>query len=142
MWTRRDFVRRRLWSAAALGVHGAGTFAETVGVDGSHVYPHIEEIYERAISGDSLVYTEDYSSTLDDFTLRAIRSSHMTYAFYDVSITPNGRSFDDCTRSVALWNQTVAHNSDAVVHACSASEILKAKGEGKHAMVYLFQDAS
>src|SRR5881296_1511426 len=141
MWTRRDFVKRTLWSAAALGMQGAGPFVEAEGVDGSPVDPHIEEVYERAISGDSLVYTEDYSSTLDEFTLRAIRNSHMTYAFYDVSITPNGRSFDDCARSVALWNQAVARNSDAVVRACSAGEIVKAKGEGKHAMVYLFQDA-
>ena len=142
MWTRRDFVKRTLWSAAALSLQGGRTSAETRGVYGSPVDPHIEEVYERAISGDSLVYTEDYSSTLDEFTLRAIRTSHMTYAFYDVSITPNGRSFDDCTRSVALWNQTVARNSDALVRACSAVEIVKAKGEGKHAMVYLFQDAS
>ena len=141
MYTRRDFVRRTLWSAAAVILPQRRDLARARGIDGTGVDPRIEELYLRAISGDSLVYTEDYSSNLDDFTLRAIRSSGMTYAFYDVSITPNGRGFDDCTRSVALWNYAVARNSDAVTRACSAAEILKAKAEGKHAMVYLFQDA-
>ncbi len=139
--TRRDFVRRTLWATTALGLNGMRPFAGVRVADDPRVDPHIEEIYQRAISGDSLVYNEDYSSDLDDFTLKAIRSSGMTFAFYDVSITPNGRNFDDCTRSVALWNQTVARNGDVVVRALSAADILRAKAEGKHAMVYLFQDS-
>src|SRR5262245_18312181 len=77
----------------------------------------VEELYQRSITGDASVYTEDYASTLDSGTLRALHGSGMTYAFYDVSITPNGRSFEECIRSVTLWYEAVARNRDTVLRA-------------------------
>jgi len=135
-WSRREFLRRSTWAAAGVGVG----IRKSPGKWGANS-AEIEALYGRSISGDTLVYTEDYSSALDSPTLQAIRGSGMTYAFYDVSITPSGRGFDECIRSVALWNESVARNSDIVLRANNSSDILKAKREGKHAMIYLFQDA-
>jgi len=137
--TRREFFGNAL--KATLGMTGFFC-APALAIEPSpRVEPELEQLYRKTISGDALVYTEDYSSNLDDLTLRAIRSSGMTYAFYDVSITPKGRGFEDCARSISQWNEAVARNTDIVVRAASAADILKAKLEGKHAMVFLFQDA-
>src|SRR5262245_58967066 len=133
--TRRDFLCRTA-GAAALMVPGAG-FSESA----FHISEEVEAFYRKSISGDSLVYTEDYSSNLDSLTLNAIRDSGMTYAFYDVSITPNGRSFDDCIRSVALWNESVVRSKNFLIRADCAGDIVTAKKTGKHALIYLFQDA-
>jgi len=140
--SRRDFVTGLI---AAAGGWAAVAAAPGAAVDGAApfaVSKETEEVFQHAISGDTLVYTEDYAPNLDPATLKAIRSSRMTYAFYDVSITPNGRAFDDCLRSVALWNASVVRNGDTVLRADRSEDILRAKREGKHAMVYLFQDAS
>jgi membrane dipeptidase len=133
--TRRDFLCRTA-GAAALAVPRAGLPESAF-----HTPEAAETLYQKSISGDSLVYTEDYSSNLDTLTLDAIRDSGMTYAFYDVSITPRGRSFDDCIRSLALWNESIARSKDLLMRADCARDILTAKKTGKHALVYLFQDA-
>ena len=133
--TRRGFLSRlpgaaALWAPIAAFPTGAAL----------HTPEEIDTLYRRAISGDSLVYTEDYSSTLDAVTLNAIRDSGMTYAFYDVSITPNGRSFDDCIRSLVLWNESIARSKNLLIRADCAGDIVTAKKTGKHALIYLFQD--
>jgi membrane dipeptidase len=136
-WSRREFIYKGIGATAFARVGALQSHARAR----SAFSAEIEALYGRSISGDTLVYTEDYSAALDTATLQAIRDSGMTYAFYDVSITPTGRSFDECLRSVALWNESVARNGKLVLRANNASDILRAKREGKHAMVYLFQDA-
>jgi membrane dipeptidase len=135
---RREFVAG-LISAASAGAGLAFSGGDDVA---AAVSKEVESLVQHAITGDTLVYTEDYTANLDPLTLQAIRASGMTYAFYDVSITPNGRSFDDCLRSVSQWNASVARNAAVVVRADCAADIIRAKKDGKHAMVYLFQDAS
>jgi membrane dipeptidase len=137
---RRDFLRRL--AAVAAGGPALGDFLPARGGERpvSEVSTEVEQLFDRAISGDTLVYTEDYTPGLDPPALDAVRISRMTYAFYDVSITPNGRSYDDCLRSVNLWNAAVARNPELLLRADAAADILRAKRERKHAMVYLFQD--
>jgi membrane dipeptidase len=136
--TRRAWIGRVLRPAAVLAL--PGTLARAGG--SLPVSEEITRLFEHTISGDSLVYTEDYGSRLETVTLKAIQNSGITYAFYDVSITPNGRSFEDCMRSLTLWNDSVARNGDTVIRADCAADILAAKEAGKHAMVFLFQDAA
>lgn len=140
-WTRREFVRTSLRAAAVASIGIRDSLGRPPAKGFSSFPAEVEALYNRSISGDTLVYTEDYSSVLDPPTIKAIRASGMTYAFYDVSITPYGRGFDQCIRSVALWNETVARNSDFVLRANNSGDILRAKKEGKHAIIYLFQDA-
>jgi membrane dipeptidase len=132
LWTRRQFVQGG-WAACLRACLG------NVALRG--VRRSSEELYERTISGDSLVYNEDYSAGIDAVGLDAIRASGMTYAFYDVSITPAGRAFDDCIRSVTAWNESVSRNPELLLRADTAADIQKAKQDGKHALVFLFQDA-
>jgi hypothetical protein len=70
--TRRDFLCRTA-GAAALAVPRAGLPESAF-----HTPEAAETIYQKSISGDSLVYTEDYSSNLDTSTLDAIRDSGMS----------------------------------------------------------------
>lgn len=139
--TRREFLNHLLWAAAALGAGGLELVEPCRAREPLRFSEEIENLYSRAISGDTLVYTEDYIASLDGATLKAIENSGMTYAFYDVSITPRGRGFEDCVRNVALWNESVARHGDIVLRADGSADILKAKRQGKHAMVFLFQDA-
>src|SRR5437867_1707639 len=115
--SRRDFVTGLIAAAGGWAAVAAALRAAVDGAAAFAVSKETEELFQHAVSGDTLVYTEDYAPNLDPATLKAIRSSKMTYAFYDVSITPNGRAFDDCLRSVALWNASVARNGDTVLRA-------------------------
>lgn len=136
--TRRNFMNRAFRPALALALPQVLYSAQ----EPSGIPKETASLFERAISGDALVYTEDYLPRLETATLDAIQNSGMTYAFYDVSVTPNGRSFHDCMRNLALWNESVARHRDKVIRADCAADIRTAKVAGKHAMIFLFQDAA
>src|SRR5262249_1654622 len=73
--TRRDFLAGIAGAAAAVAPL-AGNQSDS----GFRASEEIDGLYRGTITGDALVYTEDYSSKLDTLTLNAIRDSGMTYA--------------------------------------------------------------
>ncbi|MFC1513865.1 dipeptidase [candidate division KSB1 bacterium] len=104
------------------------------GVQNSLDQNQIDQLYRKAIVIDALVITRDWNE-------ESYKTAEQTgYTGFGTSLSSG--NMESALRSLAEWNQRIQENTDRLVRAVSAEDILQAKREGKPAVLLGFQNAT
>lgn len=137
---RRDFLK----ALAAGALYPAGSWAhrtdrrgeEGVLMEGVGRAQEVDldDLYDEAIVIDSLAVGHQW----DEKTYEAIERSGYT----GIQTTLSSNDLETAVQALAEWNRRVSENSDTLIRATSASDIERAKREGKMAVIFGFQNAT
>jgi len=94
----------------------------------------IDKIYEKAIVIDGLVITRGW----DEDSFAALAKSG--YTGFNTSLA--SRNLASAMKSLAEWRQRIDDNSDRLIYATTADDFVRAKKEGKVAVMLGFQNAT
>ena len=94
----------------------------------------LDELYDNAIVIDGLVITRGW----DDDSFEALAQSG--YTGFNTSLSSG--NLNSALRSLDLWQKRIKENPDRFIYATSSADFVRAKKEGKVAVLFGFQNAT
>ncbi len=141
--SRRTFLRHAslLGAAAALGVRSGRARAEaplqwrayrdSLVIDGAGGFGRPDRADEGPLTADELA--DARASGLTAVVLTLAPSGRFRF---------NDAAFETTVRNIAQWNDEIARHPDTLVAVRDASDLRRAKAEGKVGVIYTFQESS
>jgi membrane dipeptidase len=137
--TRRDFIATSGASLVASGVAGSVAGGGAEPVERPVMAPaDLDSAFANWIVIDALSGTD-----VDETDLDAWKRSGTT--MLSMTMGPSGDppfGYDQAVEDIATWHGNFAKHRDKFIHVLDTSDILRAKREGKHAVMLNFQNAT
>ena len=114
-------------------------FSNLVGGDANHLapaslYSKIDELYDKAIVIDGIVITRNWDEVADEALAKS------GYTGFNASL--DSGSLKRALASLSDWHMRIKANPDRFITATSANDFIRAKAEGKAAVMMGFQNTT
>lgn len=141
--TRRDFLQQSslLAAATALGLGSSAAraddaqrwpgYAGSLAIDGAGGFGRPDRADDGPLTADELA--DARASGLTAVVLTLAPSGRFRF---------NDAAFETTVRTIAKWDDEIARHPDTLVAVRTASDLKRAKAEGKVGVVYTFQESS